>query len=97
MKTLTITFAKTRSVAQVVKDLKFHFEWKSATVAYTKGGEPLLTYVRNDGTKVGVNLLFTNDIFEEEGEDQTFDECFEYTYSLWGKDAEGKWYLGYSD
>lgn len=97
MKVLKCKFEKVRKAEYVVKDLKFHFEWKNAKYALNKEGEPIVNYTTKDGEKKTAELLYVDDIFNEYGEMETFDECFDYTFSVWGKDEKGNWCLGYED
>lgn len=95
-KKLTVKFNKARTAKSVVSDLKFHFEWKKADYKVING-QPFVEYTTKDGEKKTENLLYVNDIFDNEGSMDTFDEVFDYTFSVWGMDDKGNWFLGYED
>lgn len=101
MAVLKCEFKNVRKAADVVNDLKFSLEWKSANFALDCDGLPQVhyTYEGEDGEiKSEFDSLFNLDaICEEFGHGEGFNELFDYVFHMWGQDEKGNWCLGYED
>ena len=103
MMTLKVDFTNVRKAEDVVKDLKFAFDWDQAELVIDSGFPKVRYHFTNEdgeGEQRVRTLLDLDALCQEcsdgtNPDDTSFNERFDYVFHLWGRDENGNWFIGY--